>query len=65
MKNPCKRCPCWDSDRGECTMPQTDMWYACPIESEKPENQQALKEYADWLPQYEGKWATESGKGGE
>jgi len=25
-----------------------DKWYACPIENIKPENVQALKEYAEW-----------------
>lgn len=58
--NPCARCGFWDGDLCSCTCPHSDKWYACPIESEKPENQQALKEYADWLPQYEGRWATES-----
>ena len=29
-------------------MPQADMWYACPIESEKPENKKALEEYIKW-----------------
>lgn len=56
--NPCARCGFNDEDYG-CTCPSYDKWYACPIESEKPENQQALKEYADWQPQYEGKWVAE------
>lgn len=43
-----------------CDCPHYDKWYACPIENKKPENIQALKEYAEWLPQYEGKWVTES-----
>lgn len=46
-----------------CTCSHSDKWYACPIENKKPENIQALQEYADctnWLPQYEGKWVAES-----
>ena len=30
-------------------MPQSDRWYACPIESELPENKKALEEYVNWL----------------
>lgn len=45
-KNPCLTCDCWDSDREGCTMPLSDKWYACPIESAKPENQRALEEMA-------------------
>ena len=44
MNNPCLSCGCWDSEREGCTMPSTDMWYACPIESAKPENREALSE---------------------
>jgi len=46
-KNPCLSCDCWDSEREGCTMPSTDMWYACPIESQKPENQEALRKLAE------------------
>ena len=46
--NECLDCDCYDSDMG-CTMPSTHKWYACPIESEKEENKQALQEYAEWL----------------
>ena len=55
----CRTCGFDDEDYG-CTCPQPDKWYACPIENSKPENIQALKEYAEWLPQYEGKWIAES-----
>ena len=44
----CYRCGFWDSDYGACTCPSQDKWYACPIESKKPENQKALEEYAKW-----------------
>lgn len=44
----CYRCGFWNSDYGACTCPSTDLWYACPIESKKPENQKALEEYAKW-----------------
>lgn len=56
----CIRCGFWDSDYESCTCLSSDKWYACPIENNKPENIQALKEYAEWLPQYEGKWVAES-----
>lgn len=46
-KNPCLSCDCWDSEREGCTMHSTDMWYACPIESQKPENQEALRKLAE------------------
>lgn len=45
----CLCCGFWDSDRGCCTCPSHDMWYACPIESEKPENIRMMKEYVKWL----------------
>lgn len=45
-KNPCSTCDCWDSDAEGCTMPHSDKWYACPIESAKPENQRALEDMA-------------------
>lgn len=44
----CYKCDCWDCDYG-CTMPSSDKWYACPIESEKPENKKELEEYIKWL----------------
>lgn len=44
----CYNCGFFDSDYG-CTCPSLDMWYACPIESKKEENQKELEEYADWL----------------
>lgn len=43
----CQSCGCWDSDREGCTMPEYEMWYACPIESQKPENKKALEEWID------------------
>lgn len=46
--NRCINCGCWDSDYETCTMPSTDKWYACPIESEKPESQEELKKMAEW-----------------
>lgn len=47
MKECCK-CGFNDEDYG-CTCPNSDKWYACPIENKKPENIQALKEYAEWI----------------
>lgn len=55
----CLKCGFNDEDHG-CTCPHSDKWYACPIENKKSENIQELKEYVEWLPQYEGKWETES-----
>lgn len=45
---PCYKCGFWDSDYEACTCPSSDMWYACPIESRKPENIKALEEYIEW-----------------
>ena len=42
-----KCCRCGFNECGRCTCPPYDKWYACPIESEKPENIKALKEYAE------------------
>lgn len=44
----CHRCGFYDEDYG-CTCPHSDKWYACPIESKKPKNIQALKDCADFL----------------
>ena len=44
----CYLCGFWDSEREGCTCPSWDRWYACPIESEKPENKEAIKAYAEW-----------------
>lgn len=44
----CYECGFWDSDREGCMCPSIDMWYACPIESSKPENQKLLEEYGEW-----------------
>ena len=46
--NECYCCGFWNSDYEACTCPLQDKWYACPIESKKPENQKALEEYAEW-----------------
>lgn len=43
----CYNCGFLDSDREGCTCSSLDKWYACPFESAKSENQQALKEYAE------------------
>lgn len=48
----CFICGFYDSDYG-CTCSTIDMWYACPIESKKPENQKELEEYAEWLDRME------------
>jgi len=45
MTNVCKDCDFYCD--GACLCPSMDKWYACPIESSKPENQQALREYAE------------------
>ena len=44
-KDPCKGCSCMN-EYGYCELPFYDRWYACPIESEKPENKKALEEMA-------------------
>ena len=44
----CYYCGFYDQEREGCTCPSTDMWYACPIESKKPENQEELKKMAEW-----------------
>lgn len=49
----CYECGFWDSEREGCTCPHSDKWYACPIESEKPENQQEMKNYVAWLDKAE------------
>lgn len=48
--NECNNCGFWNSDYESCTCPSADKWYACPVESDKPENKQALKEYAEQAP---------------
>lgn len=48
----CLRCDCWDSDREGCTMPESDRWYACPIESARPENIAALEAWCAFLDQH-------------
>ncbi len=44
----CCRCGFNDENYG-CTCPHSDKWYACPIENKKPENVQALEEYAEQM----------------
>lgn len=50
--NKCTRCGFNDEDHG-CTCPHSDKWYACPIESKKPKNIQALEEYSEWASKYQ------------
>lgn len=50
----CYKCGFNDEDYG-CNCPHYDKWYTCPIENKKPENIQAMKEYAEWLAQKENK----------
>ena len=42
----CIKCGFNDVNFG-CTCPNYNKWYACPLENKKPENIQALKEYAE------------------
>lgn len=44
----CYNCGFWNSDYEDCTCPSYEKWYACPVESEKPENVEALKDYMEW-----------------
>ena len=48
MKDVCLTCGFYDSDYG-CNCSCFDKWYACPIESKKSENIQALRDYAQWV----------------
>lgn len=41
------------NEYGYCDCSPYNKWYACPIESKKPENIQALKEYAEYLSKAE------------
>lgn len=45
----CEGCSAWDDERGGCTIPDYDLWYACPNEAAKPENRKELIEWIDWL----------------
>ncbi len=45
----CWACGFQDSDCEGCSCPSSDMWYACPIERDKPENKKQLEEYAKWV----------------
>lgn len=48
----CQRCGFFDYDWGCCTCPDYEMFYACPIESKKPENQKELEEMAKWYAKH-------------
>lgn len=48
---------CYDCDFnqcGACICPSIDKWYACPIESQKEENQKELEEMAKWCSERRG-----------
>ena len=47
--NECFGCGFWDSEWEACTCSYSDKWYACPIESKKPENIKCLEEYCTAL----------------
>ena len=51
--NECKDCDFYCD--GACFCPSMDKWYACPIEERKPENQQALREYAEQVKRVKNK----------
>lgn len=46
---------CGFHNDGMCTCSSQDKWYACPIQNKKPENIQALKDYAEWVAEREDK----------
>ena len=48
----CLSCGFYYKDYG-CTCFESDKWCACPIESEKSENKQEMKEYLAWLDKLE------------
>ena len=58
--NECTKCGFNDEDYG-CTCPHFDKWYACPIASNKPQNQKALEEYAEWASNYQKQFVMKSG----
>lgn len=45
--NECKKCG-FNNEYGYCECNSQDKWYACPIESKKPENIKTLREYAEY-----------------
>lgn len=49
MDRECYRCGFYDSEFEQCCCSSVEMWYACPIESKKPENQKELEEYIKWI----------------
>lgn len=44
QRNICLSCGFWDYERSGCSCSSLDMWYACPIEAEKPENKKVLED---------------------
>lgn len=44
----CLHCAAYDCDYCCCTIFSMDRWYACPVESQFPENQQAILEMAEF-----------------
>lgn len=51
--NECIGCGFWNIEYEACTCPSYDKWYACSIESKKPENIKEMKEYLEWLEKEE------------
>lgn len=51
--NECIGCGFYDSDREGCTCYSHEKWYACPIESRKPENIKMMDEYVNYLSKQE------------
>ena len=47
--NECLGCGFWNPEYECCTCYSHEMWYACPIESRKPENIKMMDEYVKWL----------------
>ena len=52
--NECYKCGFYDCDYGACTCLSTDKWYACPIDSKKPENIKEMEEYIKWVEEQQG-----------
>lgn len=44
----CYKCGFWNSDYEVCTCYSGNKWYACPIESRKPENKKAMEDFIKW-----------------
>ena len=45
----CNGCGFYEPDYEACTCASWEMWYACPIESQKPENKKAMEDYIKQL----------------